>query len=251
MVEWLSSIKEKDLNNCGKLVLTGDMSTLSITKVDLSKMNTLEGDIEVFKDLPMKQLNLHSCQKLTGSITPQMLDWLSGIKTKDLKRTNFVLSPETFLLLLERQADFSFFDTLSLPSLETMDQAPPDVIDRLNAIKEVDLDPRKVRCSVAGSIEDMPIEILYGCEDLTGNIESLKDMPLTLLFLYNCTQLTGNIKDLPQSITHLNLEACRELEGDIESLKDMPLTSLILYGCRELKGRDKAKAMFPNAQVNV
>ena len=43
MVAWLSSIKQKDLNNCGKFVLTGDMSQLSITKVDLSNMNTLEG----------------------------------------------------------------------------------------------------------------------------------------------------------------------------------------------------------------
>ena len=43
MVEWLSSIKEKNLNHCGKLVLTGDMSELSITKVNLNAMNTLEG----------------------------------------------------------------------------------------------------------------------------------------------------------------------------------------------------------------
>ena len=45
MVEWLSSIEEKNLNYCGKLVLTGDMSELSITKVDLSNMNTLEGKL--------------------------------------------------------------------------------------------------------------------------------------------------------------------------------------------------------------
>ena len=43
MVKWLSSIEDKNLNGCGKLVLTGDMSELSITKVDLSNMNTLEG----------------------------------------------------------------------------------------------------------------------------------------------------------------------------------------------------------------
>ena len=42
MVAWLSSIK-KNLIDCGKFVLTGDMSQLSITKVDLSQMNTLEG----------------------------------------------------------------------------------------------------------------------------------------------------------------------------------------------------------------
>ena len=45
MVEWLSSIKDKNLNGCGKLVLTGDMSELSITKVDLRKMNRLEGKL--------------------------------------------------------------------------------------------------------------------------------------------------------------------------------------------------------------
>ena len=43
MVEWLSSIKDKKLNDCGKFVLTGDMSMLSITKINLSNMNTLEG----------------------------------------------------------------------------------------------------------------------------------------------------------------------------------------------------------------
>ena len=45
MVAWLSSIKDKDLNYCGKFFLTGDMSELSITKVDLSNMNTLEGKL--------------------------------------------------------------------------------------------------------------------------------------------------------------------------------------------------------------
>ena len=99
MVEWLSSIKEKNLNYCGKLVLTGDMSTLSITKVDLSNMNTLEGklcclkatnygtllgmfflspltdstsppttlgSIEVFQGMPIQKLNLYYCRNLTG-----------------------------------------------------------------------------------------------------------------------------------------------------------------------------------------
>ena len=55
MVAWLSSIKEKNLNHCGKFVLTGDMSQLSITKVDLSNMNTLEGTLgsrSVVRDAP-------------------------------------------------------------------------------------------------------------------------------------------------------------------------------------------------------
>ena len=45
MVAWLSSIEKKHLNYCGKFVLTGDMSELTITKVDLSNMNTLEGNV--------------------------------------------------------------------------------------------------------------------------------------------------------------------------------------------------------------
>ena len=52
MVEWLSSIEQKNLNNCGKFVLTGDMSTLSITKIDLSRMNTLEGKLCCLKATP-------------------------------------------------------------------------------------------------------------------------------------------------------------------------------------------------------
>ena len=45
MVAWLSSIEAKNLNDCGKFVLAGDMSELTITNVDLSKMNTLEGEL--------------------------------------------------------------------------------------------------------------------------------------------------------------------------------------------------------------
>ena len=54
MVEWLSSIKKKDLISCGKLVLTGDMSTLSITKVDLSNMSTLKGKLCCLKILMLE-----------------------------------------------------------------------------------------------------------------------------------------------------------------------------------------------------
>ena len=52
MVEWLSSIKDKNLFGCGKFVLTGDMSELSITKVDLSHMNTLEGKLCCHRETP-------------------------------------------------------------------------------------------------------------------------------------------------------------------------------------------------------
>ena len=57
MVECLSSIEEKNLNNCGKLVLTSDMSELSITKVDLSNMNTLEGKLAYCPRASPKELS--------------------------------------------------------------------------------------------------------------------------------------------------------------------------------------------------
>ena len=66
MVAWLSSIKEKNLNNCGKFVLTGDMSQLSITKVDLRSMNTLEGTLgsrSVVRDAPWGLIDQGACHQ--------------------------------------------------------------------------------------------------------------------------------------------------------------------------------------------
>ena len=72
MVAWLSSIKEKNLNNCGKFVLTGDMSELSITKVDLSNMNTLEG-------------MLSCCPKATRKASPQIFSLFLRMKLTSIK----------------------------------------------------------------------------------------------------------------------------------------------------------------------
>ena len=80
-----------------------------------------------------------------------MLDWLSGIERKNLEGTHFVLSPLIFVQLLEGKADLdlSFFDTLSLPPQAAM-KALPDLVDRLHAIKEVDLTKDNVGFKVAG-----------------------------------------------------------------------------------------------------
>ena len=43
-VRWLSGIKEKNLNNCGKLTLASDLSDIAdMTHVDLSNMSSLAG----------------------------------------------------------------------------------------------------------------------------------------------------------------------------------------------------------------
>ena len=110
IVRWLSGIKEKNLNGCGKLTLASDLSDIAdMTHVDLSNMNSLTGDISSLsklvnmKDLNLyecrsltgdisslsklvniKELNLYYCEGLTGEITGPIVRWLSGIKEKNL-----------------------------------------------------------------------------------------------------------------------------------------------------------------------
>ena len=44
VVKWLSGVKDKNLNGCGKLTLTGDMNEISdVTNIDLSNVNSLVG----------------------------------------------------------------------------------------------------------------------------------------------------------------------------------------------------------------
>ena len=50
IVRWLSGIKEKNLNNCGKLTLASDLSDIAdMTHVDLSNMNSLTGTSRVWQ----------------------------------------------------------------------------------------------------------------------------------------------------------------------------------------------------------
>ena len=49
-VRWLSGIKEKNLNGCGKLTLASDLSDIAdMTHVDLSNMNSLTGTSRVWQ----------------------------------------------------------------------------------------------------------------------------------------------------------------------------------------------------------
>ena len=60
------------------------------------------------------------------------------------------MSPFIFVLLLEGKANLQGCGSLELPSSDAMKQASPDVIDRLHAIKEVNLTKDKIGFSVAG-----------------------------------------------------------------------------------------------------
>ena len=45
-IKWLSGIKTKNLNACGRFTLAEDLSSIAdITRVDLSNMNSLEGEV--------------------------------------------------------------------------------------------------------------------------------------------------------------------------------------------------------------
>ena len=77
------------------------------------------------------------------------------------------MSPLVFVLLLEGKANLKGCGTLELPSSDAMNQSSPDVIDRLHAIKEVDLTKSKIGFSVAGR-ERQYIRVARGAEQQTG-----------------------------------------------------------------------------------
>ena len=60
------------------------------------------------------------------------------------------MPPHIFVLLLEGKANLKGCGTLHLPSSDALQQAPPEVVDRLDAIKEVDLRKENVGFEVTG-----------------------------------------------------------------------------------------------------
>ena len=73
MVTWLSGMQFKNLWNCGRMVLAGDLnsSIKNVTSIDLSFCNTLEGDTDAFSNLVhLKHLNLYYCENLVGNLEP-------------------------------------------------------------------------------------------------------------------------------------------------------------------------------------
>ena len=108
-----------------------------------------------------------------------------------------------FLLLLEGKADFKGCGTLLLPSHKAFEQASSDVMERLSAIKSVDLRKNVVGFEVAGNSEIPPGEcswkfsmltLTHSCFTTTGNISSLASLTqLTSVNFYNCRLIEGNI----------------------------------------------------------
>ena len=67
LVTWLSSIKNKNLNGCGKFTLVGDMPTDTV-KVDLTNMDSLEGSLDYFANCKaITSFNVSGCTRLTGN----------------------------------------------------------------------------------------------------------------------------------------------------------------------------------------
>ena len=83
-----------------------------------------------------------------------MVTWLKSIESKDLEGcVGFTMAPVVFAMLLEEDIDLKGFGTLSMPSLNAIEQAPSDIIDRLHAIKSVDLTRNKIGFKIAGGLE--------------------------------------------------------------------------------------------------
>ena len=73
LVTRLSSIKNKNLEGCGKFTLVGDMPTDTV-KVDLSNMDSLEGSLDYFANCKaITSFNVHGCKNLTGNCSYVLL----------------------------------------------------------------------------------------------------------------------------------------------------------------------------------
>ena len=132
------------------------------------------------------------------------------------------MSPLVFVLLLEGKANLKGCDTLELPSSDAMNQASPDVIDRLHAIKEVDLRKDKIGFYVAGK----------GRQCVRGASGSSSKLVLLQGNTAGSRNLLRGPYGAPLFPPHLPVPP-----GDIAALQNMPLESLDLSGCEKLTGK--------------
>ena len=87
---------------------------------------------------------------ILGVITLELLTWLSALKEKNLKDSGeFSLSSEALVTMLEGKLKMDCFSQLRLPSHDDVTQAPQNVIDRLHAVKSIDVDA--LRFTLAGN----------------------------------------------------------------------------------------------------
>ena len=91
---------------------------------------------------------------MLGDINLDMVTWLKSLKVKNLEGcVGLTMAPVVFAMLLEEKIDLKGFGTLSMPSQDAIEQAPSDIIDRLHAIKSVDLTRNKIGFKIAGGLE--------------------------------------------------------------------------------------------------
>jgi len=99
-------------------------------------------------------MNDMNTNHILGDINLDMVTWLSSIKSKNLEGcAGLTMAPVVFAMLLEEEIDLKGFGTLSMPSQDAIKQAPSDVVDRLRAIKSIDLTKDKIGFEIAGGLK--------------------------------------------------------------------------------------------------
>ena len=99
-------------------------------------------------------MNDMNTNHILGDINLDMVTWLSSIESKNLEGcTGLTMAPVVFAMLLEDEIDLKGFGTLSMPSQDAIEQAPSDVVDRLRAIKSIDLTEDKIGFEIAGGLK--------------------------------------------------------------------------------------------------
>ena len=83
-----------------------------------------------------------------------MVMWLFSVESKPLDGcVGLTMAPVVFAILLEEEIDLRGFGALRMPSQDAIEQAPSNVVDRLRAIKSIDLTQNKIGVEIAGGLE--------------------------------------------------------------------------------------------------
>ena len=103
-------------------------------------------------------INDMNTNNILGDINLDMVTWLKSIKSKNLGNIfedcpGLTMAPVVFVMLLEEEIDLRGFGALRMPSQDAIEQAPSNVVDRLRAIKSIDLTKDKIGFGIAGGLE--------------------------------------------------------------------------------------------------
>ena len=215
VVQWLSAMEWKNLENCGPLILVDDLSSIknSLDKLDLSTCSTLKGTLKPFEILTsLTDLNLERCIEIEGSL--DAIKNLVDLTNLNLSYCKLLQGPVMPLEGLTRMKSMTlkYCDGLS---------GDLEFIRRMSSLESLDLGGcREIKGSLQVISSHTNLENLNmdGLENLAGTLVPLsKLIALQSISFQGCRLLAGSLEPLSSlsNLESLNLMRCAALAGPI------------------------------------